>query len=471
MSKTAAENKKKGNLTWGKLALLGMGFTTGTGFFLGTGLAIERSSYAILLLFVIAAFGTYFVFDSLARMIAQQTMQGSFRAYSQKAYGHWAGFSHGWMYWLSEMLILGSQLTAIGLFTQFWFPDMKLWLLASIYAALGVIVVLLGTSGFEKAENIFALIKLAAITMFIILACLVIPGVIDSQNAHMHEPRSLGEFFESGWMGMWTALIFVFFAFAGIEVMGIMAIQLKNPKDAPKAGKLMISVITTLFVLSVGLVMLLAPQNKFSADESPFITSLKDLHYETSLNIFNGVLIIAGFSSLVASLFSVTQMMYTIAKAGDAPKIFGKMGKRKIPYASLVLTICGMIASIVVALLLPKKVYEYITTAGGLMLLYSWLFMVFAARKLLKQSVWEHTKTWAAVVLIIIAAVGTLFNETTRPGFYASMAFLLLIGIAMLFVRKKWKQPPSSGSDGKDYTKGVEPIVGRLAIRSKSRSR
>jgi L-asparagine transporter-like permease len=457
MSKSKSNSNSsqpKGNLTWVKLALLGMGFTTGTGFFLGTGLAIERSGFSVLILFIIAAFGTYFVFDALARMIAQQAMEGSFRAYSNKAYGHWAGFSHGWMYWLSEMLILGSQLTAIGLFTRFWFPKIDLWILASIYAALGVVIVLLGTKGFEKAESIFALIKLAAITMFIILACLVIPGVIDSENAHMHEPQSLSDFFANGPMGMWTALIYVFFAFAGIEVMGIMAIHLKNPKEAPKSGKLMIVTITTLFVLSVGLALLLAPFDQFNANESPFITSLKDLHYETTLNIFNGVLIIAGFSSLVASLFSVTQMMYTIAKAGDAPKMFAKMGKRKIPYASLVLTICGMIASIVVALVLPKKVYEYITTAGGLMLLYSWLFMVFAARKLLKMSAWGHVKSIAATVLILTAAIGTLFNEISRPGFYASLLFLAIIAIAVLIMRRKWKK-----SKVVDHTKGVKPII------------
>jgi L-asparagine transporter-like permease len=436
------ESEDKGNLSWIKLTFLGIGFTTGTGFFLGSSLAVERSGYSVLLNFVLASMGTYFVFSALANMIAQHAEKGSFRTYSKKAFGHWAAFSHGWMYWLAEILILGSQLTAIGLFTKYWFQDIPLWIFSAAYAALGVAVVLMGTKGFEKVENIFAVMKIAAILMFIIMAFLVFPGVLGKENAHMHNPQGIGDFFSHGVMGLWTSLIYVFFAFAGIEVMGIMAANLKNPKDAPKSGKVMLFTVTTLYLVSMALALLLAPIGAFSASESPFVTALKDLHFSFLVHIFNGVLITAGFSSLVASLYSVTQMMYTIAEDGDAPKIFTKISKRKIPYSSLGLTILGMIASTVVALLLPEKVYEYITTAGGLMLLYTWLFIIFSSRKLLKLSSWGHIKTIIAIGLILVAASGTLFEKTSRPGFFASLAFIALVGAVTLFMRKRWKGNP-----------------------------
>ncbi|WP_166238434.1 amino acid permease [Paenibacillus turpanensis] len=447
------KSQQTGDLNWWKLAILGLGFTTGTGFFLGSSLAIEQSGFSVLILFLVAAIGTYFVYNSLASMIAQHAEKGSFRAYSTNAFGRWAGFSHGWIYWLSEILILGSQLTAIGLFTRFWFPNVPLWLLAAIYALLGVGIVLLGTKGFEKAENIFAVVKITAILLFVVLAVLVISGVLGQENAHMHTPQQMSDFFSHGFMGMWTALIYVFFAFAGIEVMGIMAGQLKNPKDAPKSGLVMLSVIAWLYIVSIGFAMLLAPLENFTTDESPFVTALNDLHYTVIVHIFNGVLIIAGFSSLVASLFSVTQMMFTIAEAGDAPKLLTKKTKKNLPYMSLLLTVAGMTVSIVTALLLPQKVYEYITTAGGLMLLYSWLFMVFAARKLLKLSAWGHIKTIGAVILIFIAASGTLFDPMSRPGFFISLAFVLLIGIVVLFMRKKWKK------NKEGHTRRVKPLI------------
>lgn len=434
------QSQQEGHLNGWRLALLGIGFTTGTGFFLGSSMAIEKSGFFVLILFFLAAVSTYFVFDVLANMISQQPGKGAFHTYSNQAFGRWAGFSHGWMYWLAEILILGSQLTAIGLFTKFWFPNFPLWILTSIYATLGVLIVLLGTKGFEKAENAFAIVKVAAIVMFILLALLVFPGVLGKENAHMHAPMHGGHWFADGPIGIWTSLIYVYFAFAGIEVMGLMAAQLRNPKEAPKSGKVMLTVITILYIVSIGLALLLAPMESFNANESPFVTALKDLKFTAVVHIFNGVLIIAGFSSLVASLFSVTQMMCMIAQAGDAPKLLAKKNKRNIPYTSLFVTVSGMVISIVTALLLPDKVYEYITTAGGLMLLYSWLFIVLASRKLLKLTVWGKIKTITAIILILIAAAGTLFDATARPGFFASLAFILMIGGVALFMRKRWSK-------------------------------
>lgn len=438
----------KGNLSWWQLALLGMGFTTGTGFFLGSGLAIEQSGFSVLLLFLLAAVGVYCVYSALAGMIAQQALEGSFRSYSKKAFGHWAGFSHGWIYWCSEILILGSQLTALSLFVQFWYPNLQIWLLASIFAVLGVGVVLLGTKGFEETENILAVVKISAIFMFIVLAFLVFPGVLGRDVAHMHGPTQDNQYLSHGFRGLMTGLVFVFFAYAGIEVMGVMATQLKNPKDAPKAGRLMVPVVAFLFIASLSIVLLMAPFESFSPEESPFVTALKDLKFHVIVQIFNGVLILAGFSSLVASLYSVTRMVFMIAKEGDAPKFFSKEGKRKIPYHALFLTIGGMIASIVTALLLPKQVYEYITTAGGLMLLYTWLMMVLSAWKLLKLSVWGHIKCIIASILILAAVAGTLFESSTRPGFYVSVILLAVIGIVALLLRKHWKREGKTGGGG-----------------------
>jgi L-asparagine transporter-like permease len=439
MSSDSASKK----LTLWHLVLLGITFTTGTGFFLGSSIAIQKSGFLILILLVVAAFGTFFVFDALAMMIAQDSQKGSFRTYSKKAFGHWAGFTHGWMYWISEILILGSQLTAIGLFTQFWFPELPLWIFTSIFATLGVGVVILGTKGFETMEDILGVVKFAAILMFIIIGSLSLAGIIGPGSPHVHTPA---DYFSKGVMGMWTGLIFVFFAFAGIEVMGIMAAQLKNPKDAPKAGKIMISIVTFLFIVSIGLALLLAPLESFTAQESPFVTALKDIKFTSIVHVFNGVLIVAGFSSLVASLFAVTQMMYTIASDGDAPKFLAKRGKRNIPYRALGVTILGMIVSILAALVLPKKVYEYITTAGGLMLIYTWVFIIFASRKLLTLTIWGHSKSIGAVFLILLTTTGTLFDETTRPGFYVSFGFILIIGVITFLLRNKWPSNKSNSS-------------------------
>ena len=86
--------------------------------------------------------------------------------------------------------------------------------------------------------------------------------------------------------------------------------------------------------------------------------------------ILNVVLILAGFSTLVGSLFAVTSVLMNLAEEGDAPLMFAKKTKKHL-FPALILIIIGLGASILSALLLPKNIYEYVTTAAGLMLLYT----------------------------------------------------------------------------------------------------
>ncbi|WP_077624083.1 amino acid permease [Sediminibacillus massiliensis] len=437
---------KQKKIKWWQLSLIGIGCIIGTGYFLGSSIAIKQGGPSVLLAFILAAAGTYIVFDSLARLTAEHPVEGSFRTYAKKAFGHWAGFSNGWVYWSSEMLIMGSQLTALGIFSQFWFPNVPLWVLACIYGGLGLIVILTGVSGFEKFENIFAVVKVAAIVMFIIIAVLAVTGVLNGHKEAASFSLGYSGFFPNGLIGFWTALIFAFYAFGGIEVMGIMANELKEPKEAPKAGKVMLFSLAFVYILSLGLALYLVPWDRFSTDESPFILALDKYHISFVPHVFNGALIIAGFSTMVASLFAITTILVSLSKDGDAPAFFSKVSKRNMPYRALGMTTCGLILSIVVSLLLPEKIYEYFTTAAGLMLLYTWLFILLSFRKLMEPSGVQAVIRYIGIFLILLAVTGTLFHNTSRPGFFVSVGFLAVIGLVTLAMRKKWKKPDNEGS-------------------------
>ncbi len=118
MSKSSSETS---DMKWWQLSLFGIGCTIGTGFFLGSSIAIKMTGPAILIAFIIAAMGTYLVFDGLAKMTVKDPQPGGFRTYAKQAFGRWAGFSSGWVYWTSEVLIMGSQMTALSIFSRFWF--------------------------------------------------------------------------------------------------------------------------------------------------------------------------------------------------------------------------------------------------------------------------------------------------------------------------------------------------------------
>ncbi len=383
----------KGSMAWWQLSLLGIGCTLGTGFFLGTSMAIHKSGPAVLIPFLLAAICTYIVYDALVKMSVENPDKGSFRTYAKQAFGRWAGFSNGWVYLISELLIMGSQLMALGIFTKFWFPALPLWIAASIYAAIGLVVILTGMKGFENFQNIFGALKAAAIIMFIIVAVVII--MRGTSSATMASLQANYEaFFSQGIKGIWLGLLYAFYAYGGIEVMGLMVIDLKNPKEAPKAGRIMLSVITIIFIMAIALALALVAWKDFSIDESPFITALQGYHIPFVADIFNGVLIIAGFSTMVASLYAVITILTTLAEDHDAPAILAKKGKMKVPFPAFLFLTSGLVITIVIGFLMPEKIFEYLITAAGLMLIYNWLFILVTYWKLMELTKWGACKEW-----------------------------------------------------------------------------
>jgi L-asparagine transporter-like permease len=440
MSKSKSGGDEKNNMKWWQLSLFGVGCTIGTGFFLGSGLAIKMTGPSILAAFMIAALGTYFVYDALSKMTSKEPLKGGFRSYAKKAYGKWAGFSSGWVYWSSEVLIMGSQMTALSIFSRFWLPKVPLWIFAAIYAVLGLAVILIGVKVLNKLENILAILKISAILMFIVIALLAIFGVIDGDRPIQY-PKSRNEILPHGFKGLWSAVIFAFYAFGGIEILGLMATNLKDPKEAPKAGKVMLFTLMIIYVISIGLAVMIVSWNQFNTKESTFVVALSAYHLTFVPHFFNATLIIAGFSTMTASLYGVTSVLVTLGEEGDAPASFSKQGKLKVPLPALLVTMVGISASVVSALLLPDQIYEWVTTGAALMLLYNWLFILASSRKILELKLKEKIMYSIGALFILIAVSGTLFHKTSRPGFFISLAFLCIIGVITLIMQLKWKKP------------------------------
>lgn len=428
----------KGQMSWWQLSLLGVGCTLGTGFFLGTSMAIAKSGPAVLIPFILAAIGTYIVYDALVNMSVANPDKGSFRTYAKQAFGNWAGFSNGWVYLISELLIMGSQLMALGIFTRFWFPSIPLWMTASGFGALGLLIILTGMKGFEKFQNVFGAMKAAAVVMFIVVAAIL---MLKGMNS---EPRQVDVilanfqgFFSEGVKGVWLGLLYAFFAFGGIEVMGLLVIDLKDPHQAPKAGKVMIVILTTIYVIALVCALALVHWASFTIDESPFITALANFNIPFVADIITGILIIAGFSTMVASLYAVVTILTALAEDHDAPAILAKKGKMKVPLPAFLFLTGGLIITITIGFLIPEKIFEYLITAAGLMLIYNWLFILVTYAKLMTLTKWQHVKNIVGMLLIAVTVSGTLGEKTSRLGFYISLLFIVFIALATLIVMKK----------------------------------
>ncbi|WP_127535752.1 amino acid permease [Paenibacillus illinoisensis] len=439
---SSSEGKEKGNLKWWQLSLLGIGCTIGTGYFLGSGIGIKQTGPSMVLSFLIAALGTYIVFHFLAKMTTADPQEGSFCYYAGKAFGRWARFGCGWNYWSTKILIMGSQLTALSILSRFWFPNVPLWVFAAGYAILSIFVVLLGTQWFDKIENVLAVVKTAAIVMFILLAAAALFGWIHGgSNERPGMPSSAAELFPGKFPSFWSSLLYAFYAYGGVETIGLMSIQLQDKKDAPKAGKVMLTGLSILYMLSIGMAVFMVHYTKMNEKESPFVTALSSYHLEFFPHVFNGAIILAGFSAMSASLFAVVNLLVTMSKDGDAPKLFkAKLKFKQLPLPSLVLAAVGLCASIVTALLLPGKIYEYITTAAGILQMYNWSFIIIAAFKILQIRARDVILGISGLVLLLGAVSGTLMKPDIRVGFYVSLIMIFVIALFTWIMTRWWKK-------------------------------
>ena len=103
------------------LTLMGLGTAVGAGLFLGVGVGIRAAGPAILIAYAIAGLIVIAVMRMLGEMAAAHPSSGSFATYGRMAFGHWAGFLLGWIYYFLLIMACGAELTGASAMMAGWF--------------------------------------------------------------------------------------------------------------------------------------------------------------------------------------------------------------------------------------------------------------------------------------------------------------------------------------------------------------
>ncbi|MGE9093179.1 aromatic amino acid transporter AroP, partial [Escherichia coli] len=105
----------------------------GTGLFLGIGPAIQMAGPAVLLGYGVAGIIAFLIMRQLGEMVVEEPVSGSFAHFAYKYWGPFAGFLSGWNYWVMFVLVGMAELTAAGIYMQYWFPDVPTWIWAAAF--------------------------------------------------------------------------------------------------------------------------------------------------------------------------------------------------------------------------------------------------------------------------------------------------------------------------------------------------
>jgi L-asparagine transporter-like permease len=98
----------------------------------------------------------------------------------------------------------------------------------------------------------------------------------------------------------------------------------------------------------------IAPVNAILEGGSPFVTVMQVVGIPYADSILNFIVIVAALSAMNSQLYVSTRMMFSLSRAGQAPKALGKVKKNGAPVNALLLSAGGVAVATLVYISNPE---------------------------------------------------------------------------------------------------------------------
>ena len=359
----AHERGLRKTLTRGQIVMIGLGGAIGTGLFAGSSLAIGYAGPAVVISYAIAGFAALVMVLSLSEMAVVHPAAGSFGIYAETYLNPWAGFIVRYTYWIAQVIAVGGEAVAVGVYMNFWFPGSAVWLWSLGFAVALLWVNSRSVKNFGTFEYWFALIKVVAIIAFIILGIREIFGV-GTRPIGLHNLTGLpGGFFPHGFKGVWMAVIVGVFSFNGIELIAVTSGETADPARAiPAALRTMALRLFLFYILALGVVVAFAPWTTLGATAitgSPFVKVFENSGVRQAAGVMNFVVITAALSSMNTNVYICSRMLFSLSRGGHAPRLLGRLNRSGTPTAAMLVSGAGILAAAAVSKFTPLA-YTYL---------------------------------------------------------------------------------------------------------------
>ena len=359
----AQEHGLHQSLSKAQITMIGLGGAIGTGLFLGSGIAIGYAGPAVLISYMIAGFIAVVMVFSLSEMAVVHPTAGSFGVYAETYLNPWAGFMVRYTYWLAQVIAIGGEAIAAGVYMTFWFPDVPVWMWSLGFATVLLYFNSRSVANFGSIEYWFALIKVVAIVIFIILGASTVLGIGQPATGMANLTGLPGGFLPHGWGGVWMGVIIGIFSFNGIEVIAVTSGETKDPQVAiPAALRTMVLRLLLFYILALGIVVSFVPWTETGAKviaQSPFVKIFEHSGIRHAAGLMNFVVISAALSSMNTNVYLCSRMLFSLSRGSYAPAFLGRLSKSGTPVAAILVSGAGILAAAAVSVLTPLA-YNYL---------------------------------------------------------------------------------------------------------------
>ena len=423
------------------LTMMGLGSAIGAGLFLGTGVGIAAAGPAVLIAYVIAGFITVCFMQMLAEMVAARPSSGTFSTYAAQAFGPWAGFTIGWLYWFMMIMIMAVEITGASAIVAAWF-GISPWIPALVAIVAFTVINFSAVKNFGEFEFWFALIKVAVIVAFLIIGVALWLGLLPASGFVGLSNVSEVGFMPNGWSGVATALLAVAFAFGGIELVTVAAAESEDPQaGVHSAIRSIIWRISVFYIGSVLLIVLLLPFDEIggadSAADSPFTAVLELANIPGAVGIMEAVIVVALLSACNTQIYGSSRFLQNLAVRGDAPASFARTDARGVPMRAVIVSVAFGFAAVALQYWNPPGLLAFLLNAVGGCLIVLWIVVALSFvrlhPKLVATGEITEVRMWAPAVLpwvMIALAAGVIALMLADPaGRFQMLAVTVVVGV------------------------------------------
>ncbi|BCT91073.1 amino acid transporter [Lysobacter helvus] len=453
---TAAKRSLSRQLNAFDLTMLGIGAVIGTGIFVLTAVAANKAGPGMMYSFLIAGFVcalTALIYSEIAAMVP---VSGSAYTYSYAVLGEliawmvgwalileyavaagavavgWSGYANGFLASIGHALpialtagpgdtiTLADGTTARGSFN----------LIAFLLSLLITWLLVLGTSKSAKFTAMLVIVKIVALTAFVILA---FPAVKHANFVPM---------LPNGWgtplsgVGVLGAAASIFFAYVGFDAVSTAAEETKNPNRNIPIGLIGSLAICTVFYLLVAYTavgsMGAQPGGPLSQSKEPLAFVLRTIGWPHIGNAVAIAAIIALPSVVLMMIFGQTRILFTMARDGLLPEVLSRVHPRfHTPH--VVTWITGVAVSLFAAMF-PVGMLADISNSGTLFA----FFMVAAGVMVLRRTEPERHRPFRTPLIWIVGplAMGGCVLLFFSLGWNPTIKYFLIwaaIGLVVYF--------------------------------------
>lgn len=354
-----------------QLTMLGVGAVIGTGIFVLTAEAAQKAGPGMMISFIIAGFVCAVAALCYAEMASMVPVSGSAYTYTYAVMGEKLAWMVGWALILEYAVAAGAVSVGwsgyvVGLIENAFsvdIPDMLVRgpydggvvnLPAMLIAGLVTWLLVIGTRESATVNSILVSIKVAALTLFIILAL----PVMQMENFEPFSPLGFG--------GIGAAAASIFFAYVGFDAVSTAAEETKNPQRNMPIGLIGSLAICTIFYLLVAAGVVgsvgaqpvmangvglepgspeLAAQCAAIADQAVVCSkealawTLREIGWPQIGNLIGLAAGLALPSVILMMMFGQTRIFFVMSRDGLLPATFSKIHpKYKTPHVITILT-------------------------------------------------------------------------------------------------------------------------------------